>query len=90
MMKTDLTKKNEEKVPLFRKVNYIIMTVGIVILALGYLLLVGGKSPDPAEFNPEIFNSTRMVIAPVLIVMGLLIEIVAIMYHPRKKHNTTV
>ena len=42
---------DKTKVPLFRKVNYILMIVGVVILALGYILLIGGGSENPeAEF----------------------------------------
>lgn len=74
---------NENKTPLqmpFGKINYILMVVGIVMLALGYLLLSGGGSDDPAVFNPAMFDTRRLVVAPIIIVLGLVVEIVAIMY----------
>jgi hypothetical protein len=71
---------------LFGKENYIIMLVGVVILALGFFLMAGGKSPDPSKFNDdEIYSTTRITIAPILIIAGLLIEIVGIMKKPVEK-----
>ena len=64
----------------FNKINYIIMIAGLVLLALGYILLAGGGSDDPNVFNPEMFNGRRLYLAPILIILGLIVEIVAIMY----------
>ena len=71
--------------PIFRKFNYILMIIGTVVLAIGYILLAGGGSDDPNVFNPEIFNTRRIVIAPLVMLIGLIIGIVAIMYHPKVK-----
>lgn len=68
----------------FSKVNYIIMLVGVVLLALGYLLLCGGGSDDPNVFNTEMFNARRLYVSPVLITLGFVTEIVAIMYKGKK------
>ena len=62
--------------PLFRKMNYILMGVGAL------LLIIGGKVPDEV-FDGEIFNTRRLVVAPILIFLGLATEIVAIMWHPK-------
>jgi len=70
--------------PLFRKINYLLIGVGIVFLVLGYILLAGGGSDDPEVFNPEIFSTRRLVVAPALMLIGLIVEIVAIMYRPKK------
>ena len=48
----------------FSTLNYILMGVGIVILAIGYILLTGGGSDDPNKFNPDMFDSRRLVVAP--------------------------
>jgi hypothetical protein len=64
----------------FGTVNYILMGVGIIILALGYILLSGGGSDDPNTFNTDMFDSRRLVVAPILIVLGFVVEIVAIMF----------
>lgn len=68
----------------FDKINYILMAVGIVLLAIGYILLAGGGSDDPNVFNPAMFDSRRLVWAPILIVLGFIVEIVAIMYKGKK------
>lgn len=69
----------------FNKVNYIIMIAGVVLLALGYIFLAGGGSDDPNVFNPEMFNGRRLYLAPILIILGLITEIVAIMYRGKDR-----
>ena len=73
--------------PLFRKLNYILMGVGAVILFIGYIALSGGASDDPAKFSEAIFDTRRLVVAPILILIGLVTEIFAIMWHPRNKET---
>jgi hypothetical protein len=75
----------------FEKENYILMIVGLVTLAIGYLLMVGGGSEDPEVFNYDIFSFRRVVLSPIVLVAGMLIEVVAIMRRPRaKKTEETV
>ena len=69
----------------FGAINYILMGVGLVLLAIGYILLSGGGSDDPNVFNPAMFDSRRLVVAPILIVLGFVVEIVAIMFKNKKK-----
>lgn len=65
---------------LFGKENYIWMLVGVVVLALGFFLMAGGKSTDPNVFDPKvIYSTTRITVAPILIITGFVIEIFAIM-----------
>ncbi len=63
----------------FTKENYIWMIIGIVLLAIGYILLVGGGSKDPDYFNYALFNARRLVVAPIFIILGLCVEVYAIM-----------
>jgi hypothetical protein len=76
--------EKEDKGFVFVKRNYVIMLIGMAFLALGYLLMIGGGSDDPEVFNPEIFSSRRIVIAPILILIGFAIEVYAIMYRPKQ------
>jgi hypothetical protein len=70
---------------LFGKENYLLMLVGLVVLAIGFFLMAGGKSADPTKFNDdEIYSVTRITIAPIVIVAGFIIEIFAIMKQPKK------
>jgi uncharacterized membrane protein len=69
---------------LFTRDNYIWMVAGIVVIALGMLLMAGGKSNNPAEFNQkEVYSTTRITIAPLLIIIGLGLEIFAIFKKPK-------
>ncbi|HET8736111.1 MAG TPA: DUF3098 domain-containing protein [Pricia sp.] len=70
---------------IFQKKNYIVMFIGLAFIALGYILMSGGGSDDPNVFNPEIFNFRRIRVAPTLVLIGLGIEIYAILLNPHKK-----
>ena len=63
----------------FSKKNYILLFVGLTFMASGLILMVGGGSEDPTQFSDEIFNTTRLTIAPILIAAGFIIEIFAVM-----------
>lgn len=80
-MKKDNTTKPEF---LFGKRNYIIMLIGIAVIALGFILMSGGGSDDPNIFNPEIYGWQRIRLAPTLVIIGLGIEIYAIFANPKK------
>lgn len=77
------TENNEVVEFAFGKKNYIFMGVGILLLILGFALLSGGGSEDPAVFNPEIFNFQRIKLAPLVMLSGFILEIYAIMYRPK-------
>ena len=49
-----------------------------------YVLMAGGGSGDPAVFDYDIFDFQRLVAAPIVILCGIVIEIVAIMKIFRK------
>ena len=83
-----IKEKNEMETEqqLFGKENYIWMLIGLISLAAGFYLMAGGRSSNPNQFNPqEIYSTQRITIAPILIVLGFIIEIVAIMKKPSTK-----
>ncbi len=55
------------------------LLVGLIVMVSGYILMTGGGSEDPEVFNYAMFDFRRMVAAPLVIIMGIVIEIVAIM-----------
>ena len=76
--------KQLKKPKIFTKDNYMWMLVAGAVIALGFFLMAGGKSDDPKIFNPkEVYSFTRITIAPILIIAGLIIEIFAIMKQPK-------
>jgi hypothetical protein len=71
--------KNKPSTVLFTKENYRWMMIGGAIIALGMILMSGGKTPDPNQFDTNLVYSTaRITVAPILIVGGLMVMIVAI------------
>ena len=75
---------DEKQFFVFGPMNYILLGVGIVLLGLGYILLSGGGSDDPNTFNTAMFDTRRLVVAPIMIVAGLVVEICAIMFRSKK------
>lgn len=76
--------KNNKSVFLFDKTNYYIMFGGLALILLGFVLMAGGKSPDPHVFNKEeIYSFRRITLAPILIIIGFVVEVVAIMRKPK-------
>lgn len=55
------------------------LLVGLLVMVSGYILMSGGGSDDPKVFNYAMFDFRRMVVAPVVIILGIVIEVVAIM-----------
>ena len=56
-----------------------VLLIGFIVMVSGYILMTGGSSDDPQVFNYAMFDFRRLVAAPVVIVLGIIIEIVAIM-----------
>lgn len=68
----------------FRRENYVYMFIGLGLLALGYILMIGGGSDDIVKFNPAIFDFQRITLAPLLVLAGYAVEIYAIMRLPKE------
>jgi len=77
-------KKDNKPQFLFSKRNYMIMFIGLAVIALGFILMAGGGSDDPNVFNPEIYSWRRIRLAPTLVIVGLGIQIYAILANPKK------
>lgn len=56
-----------------------LLVVGVLVMIAGYILMIGGGSKDPNVFNYAMFDFQRLVAAPVVIICGIVIEVVAIM-----------
>ena len=77
-------KKKNKREFLFEKKNYTFMLIGIAVIVLGFILMAGGGSDDPTVFNEEIYNFRRIRLAPTLVLIGLGIEIYAILAKSKK------
>ncbi len=74
----------KQRLPLFEKDNYMWMGIGAVVIAIGMILMAGGKNENPNQFDYKlVYSTTRITIAPILILAGLVIEIFAIFKRPK-------
>ena len=80
-IKATETKKKEGFA--FGKENYMMMIAGLVVILIGNLLMIGGGSDNPNVFDPEIFSTRRLTVAPIVILLGFVIEVYAIMRKPK-------
>ncbi len=69
---------NDERMALTPR-NYLLMLIGFAVIVLGFVLMAGGGSSSPDEFNYEMFNFRRITLAPILVIGGFAFEIYAIM-----------
>ena len=70
--------ENNEKMPITRR-GLKLLLIGLIVMVFGYLLMVGGGSDYPQVFNYDMFDFRRLVAAPAVIILGIVIEVVAIM-----------
>lgn len=56
-----------------------LLLIGLLVMVSGYILMTGGGSDNPEVFNYDMFDFRRMVAAPIVIILGIVIEIVAVM-----------
>lgn len=83
-LKEEAAPKKQESF-VFSRLNYQLLIAGLVIIFIGFLLMAGGGSDDPTKFDPGIFSFRRVTFGPVLVLIGFVVEGVAIMYRPKSK-----
>ncbi len=85
-----LKNSKDQSLFMFGKMNYIIMLAGLILIALGFVLMSGGATTDPAVFpKEEIYSARRITIAPMVVLLGFIVEIVAIFYPSSADSNDT-
>ena len=63
------------------------LLMGLVVMVAGFVLMMGGGTVEPDNFNWAMFDFRRLVAAPLVIICGIVIEIVAIMRRPKNTEN---
>ena len=56
--------------------------MGFLVMVAGFILMMGGGVKDPQVFNWAMFDFRRLVAAPVVILWGVAIVIIAIIKRP--------
>ena len=78
--------KNTNNTTLFTKDNYLWMAIGAAVIILGFFLMMGGKNTDAKTFDYNVvYSTTRITVAPIVILLGFLIEVYAIFKKPAKQ-----
>ena len=67
---------------LYSKKNYLLMALSALFILVGFILMSGGQSEDPTTFSPEIFSSRRIVVAPIVCLIGFCLMVYAILVKP--------
>tara|TARA_R110001592_G_scaffold325782_4_gene606357 strand:+ start:280775 stop:281005 length:231 start_codon:yes stop_codon:yes gene_type:complete len=65
------------------KINYMIIGVGVALIIIGFALMSGGRVEDPNIFNEEIFSFRRITLAPVIVLLGFMVNIYGILKRPK-------
>jgi len=65
-----------------------LLLMGLLVMVAGFVLMIGGGTVEPDRFNWAMFDFRRLVAAPLVILCGIVIEIVAIMRRPKDSGNT--
>ena len=63
------------------------LLMGLVVMVAGFVLMMGGGTVEPDNFNWAMFDFRRLVAAPLVIICGIVIEIVAIRRRPKNTEN---
>lgn len=79
-----MDKKIEGKMPMDKKGLYV-MLAGLGLMVLGYILMSGGGVTDPQVFNYDMFSFRRIVLAPLLLIAGIVTIVVSIIRLPKEK-----
>ena len=83
-LKEEPTPKKQESF-VFSRLNYQLLIGGLVVIFIGFLLMAGGGSDDPTKFDQGMFSFRRITFAPIIVLIGFIIEGVAIMYRPKSR-----
>lgn len=62
-----------------------LLLMGLIVMVAGFVLMIGGGTVDPDRFNWAMFDFRRLVAAPLVIICGIAIEVVAIMARPKDR-----
>ena len=80
----------EKKNFVFGKENFIILGISILLVIIGFLLMSGGRTTEETGFDPTIFSVRRIVIAPIVTMMGFALVVYAILKKPKEEKKQTL
>ena len=66
-----------------------LILMGFLVMVAGFILMIGGGVKDPQVFNWAMFDFQRLVAAPVVILCGVVVVIIAIIKRPAADEEKT-
>lgn len=84
LIKIFMNMSENTKMPMTGKVLRLLL-MGLIVMVAGFVLMIGGGTVDPDRFNWAMFDFRRLVAAPLVIICGIVIEVVAIMARPKDR-----
>ncbi|MCQ2254851.1 MAG: DUF3098 domain-containing protein [Bacteroidaceae bacterium] len=66
----------------FDKINFILLAIGMIIVIIGFILMSGSGSTE-TQYNPDIFSTRRIVVAPIVSLIGFCSIVYAIIRKPK-------
>jgi membrane-bound ClpP family serine protease len=73
----------------FSRMNFILLAVGMLVVVIGFILMSGGSSSEEA-YNPDIFSTRRIVVAPIVCLLGFVSMIYAVVHKPKDEAQKEV
>ena len=67
--------------------NVRFILIGLIVMVAGYILMIGGGSSDPNVFDTSMFDARKLIVAPIVILLGITVVIVGIMKKPKEDNN---
>jgi hypothetical protein len=83
--KSVFAQQGEKATFAFGKENYRMLLIGIAVVAIGMIAMIGGKSEDPNKMSDTIFDFQRLTVAPILIIAGYVVVLLAILKKPKEE-----
>ena len=84
LIKIFMNMSENTKMPMTEK-GLRLLLMGLIVMVAGFVLMIGGGTVDPDRFNGAMFDFRRLVAAPLVIICGIVIEVVAIMARPKDR-----
>ena len=73
----------------FGRMNFILLAVGMLVVIIGFILMGGSGSTEEA-YNPDIFSTRRIVVAPIVCLLGFVSMIYAVVHKPKDEAQKEV
>ena len=68
----------------FGRMNFILLGIGMLVVIIGFILMSGSSSSTEA-YNPDIFSTRRIVVAPIVCLLGFVSMIYAVVHKPKER-----